>query len=95
MKVVETEKPSWKPSPAPTPSPISLQRARKTGRGTKVQRVAGNSRLSNGIKSAGRRAVRRSRSELRLCKQKIRENLKAFISMQPTRVSESARAAGD
>ena len=41
LKVVETEKPNWKPSPAPTRSPISLQHARKTGRGTKVRRVAG------------------------------------------------------
>lgn len=65
LKVVETEKPSWKPSPAPTPKPHF-----SPGRG---ENQAGDKGAAcrlltpdflNGIKSSGRRAELPSRSQL-------------------------------
>lgn len=97
LKVVETEKPSWKASPAPTPKPHFF-----SARGDKREGDKGAAfclltpDFVNGMKSSGRRAVRPSRTQLTDSAHKItRKKPKAFISVQPTRVAESARAAGD
>lgn len=97
LKVLETETPSWKPSPAPTPKPHFFPargEKREGDKGAACRLLTPD--FLNGIKSSGKRAVLPSRSQLNDCKQKIiRKEPKAFISVQPTRVAESARAAGD
>ena len=59
-KVVEMEKPSWKPSP----TPFLFSARGKRGGGQRCSVRSFNSRLLNGGKSSARRAVRRSRSRL-------------------------------
>lgn len=65
VKVVEMEKPSWKPSPTPTPKPHFFFSARgKRGGGQRCSVLSFNSRLLNGRKSSARGTVRQSRSRL-------------------------------